>query len=64
MPQIYNHTFYWESMKPNGGGDATGKVALEIEKSFGNFKNFRDEFTTTASTLFGSGWAWLVKVDM
>jgi len=59
--QIWNHTFYWEGMKPNGGGEAKGKIAEEIEKNWGNFKNFKDEFTTQASTLFGSGWQWLVK---
>uniref|UniRef100_A0A6B2LHD2 Superoxide dismutase n=1 Tax=Arcella intermedia TaxID=1963864 RepID=A0A6B2LHD2_9EUKA len=62
--QIWNHTFYWEGMKPvsAGGGSApNGKIAAEIEKNFGNFKNFRDEFTTVATNLFGSGWAWLVK---
>jgi len=59
--QIWNHTFYWNSMKPGGGGKPTGKVAAAIEKSFGNAKNFEDQFTTTAQNLFGSGWAWLVK---
>jgi len=59
--QIWNHTFYWDGMKPGGGNDATGAVAKEIEKTWGNFKTFKDEFTTNASTLFGSGWTWLVK---
>eukprot|EP01125_Pyxidicula_operculata_P021305 TRINITY_DN8148_c0_g1_i1.p1 TRINITY_DN8148_c0_g1~~TRINITY_DN8148_c0_g1_i1.p1 ORF type:complete len:218 (-),score=47.95 TRINITY_DN8148_c0_g1_i1:36-689(-) len=59
--QIWNHTFYWNSMKPNGGGDATGKIAAEIEKNFGNYKEFKDQFTNAAINQFGSGWAWLAK---
>jgi len=59
--QIWNHTFYWNCMKPGGGGAPTGKVAAEIEKSFGSYVKFEENFTNVASTLFGSGWAWLVQ---
>ncbi|PBJ76687.1 iron superoxide dismutase [Trypanosoma cruzi cruzi] len=59
--QIFNHTFYWESMCPNGGGEPTGKVADEINASFGSFAKFKEEFTNVAVGHFGSGWAWLVK---
>lgn len=58
--QSYNHEFYWESIKPNGGGKPTGKIAALIDKTFGSYDNFRKEFTTAAATQFGSGWAWLV----
>ena len=59
--QIWNHTFYWNSMSPNGGGKPTGEVADAIEKSFGSYDNFAKEFTTAGAGQFGSGWAWLVK---
>jgi len=62
--QIWNHTFYWDSMKPvaaGGGKDPSGNIAIEIEKNFGNYKTFKDDFTGVAANLFGSGWAWLVK---
>ncbi|EAN87701.1 putative iron superoxide dismutase [Trypanosoma cruzi] len=59
--QIFNHTFYWESMCPNGGGEPTGKLADEINASFGSFAKFKEEFTNVAVGHFGSGWAWLVK---
>ena len=58
--QTYNHTFYWECMKPNGGGAPTGKVATLIDKYFGSYDKFREEFVNAALTAFGSGWAWLV----
>jgi len=58
--QSYNHAFYWDCMKPNGGGAPTGKVATLIDKYFGSYDKFRTEFTTAALTAFGSGWAWLV----
>lgn len=57
--QSYNHAFYWQSMKPNGGGEPTGKLAEMINKDFGSYAEFRKEFTTKALTAFGSGWAWL-----
>jgi Fe-Mn family superoxide dismutase len=58
--QIWNHTFFWNSMKPNGGGTPTGAVASAIDAAFGSYENFKNEFTTAAVTQFGSGWAWLV----
>jgi Fe-Mn family superoxide dismutase len=59
--QVWNHTFYWNCMKPNGGGHPTGELAAAIDKSFGSFEKFKEEFTKCAVTTFGSGWAWLVK---
>jgi Fe-Mn family superoxide dismutase len=58
--QVWNHTFYWQSMKPNGGGQPTGDLADAIKRDFGSFEKFAEEFTTAATTQFGSGWAWLV----
>ena len=58
--QIWNHTFYWNSMTPGGGGAPTGEIAALIDKSFGSFDEFRLEFETTAASQFGSGWVWLV----
>jgi Fe-Mn family superoxide dismutase len=58
--QIWNHTFYWHSMKPNGGGQPSGDLADAIKRDFGSFEKFAEEFTTAATTQFGSGWAWLV----
>ncbi|HAT1658822.1 TPA: superoxide dismutase [Fe] [Legionella pneumophila] len=59
--QVWNHTFYWHSMSPNGGGEPKGKLAEAINKSFGSFAAFKEQFTQTAATTFGSGWAWLVQ---
>lgn len=59
--QIFNHTFFWNSMSPNGGGEPTGKIAAAINDSFGSFEKFKEEFTAAAAGHFGSGWAWLVK---
>jgi superoxide dismutase, Fe-Mn family len=59
--QVWNHTFYWHSMKPGGGGKPTGAIAAAIEGSFGSYDEFRKQFTDAAMTQFGSGWAWLVK---
>jgi superoxide dismutase, Fe-Mn family len=58
--QIWNHTFYWKSMKPNGGGQPTGDLADAIKRDFGSFEKFAEDFTAAATTQFGSGWAWLV----
>jgi len=59
--QVWNHTFYWHSLSPNGGGAPTGGLAYAIDRTFGSFEQFKAEFTKTAVTTFGSGWAWLVK---
>ena len=58
--QVWNHTFYWKSMKPNGGGLHSGELLKRIEADFGNFDAFKDAFKQAATTQFGSGWAWLV----
>lgn len=59
--QTWNHTFFWNSLSPNGGGAPKGQIADAINNSFGSFDKFKEEFSTKAATLFGSGWAWLVK---
>ena len=59
--QVWNHTFYWNGMKPNGGGKPTGALAEAINKAFGSFDKFKEEYSKCAVTTFGSGWAWLVK---
>ena len=59
--QIWNHTFYWNSLSPNGGGEPTGALADAISAKFGSFDEFKTEFAKCAVTTFGSGWAWLVK---
>ncbi|MCB9525542.1 MAG: superoxide dismutase [Myxococcales bacterium] len=59
--QVWNHTFYWHSMSPNGGGEPTGAIADAIEKAFGSFDDFKAKFAAAAGGQFGSGWAWLVK---
>jgi Fe-Mn family superoxide dismutase len=59
--QVWNHTFYWNCLSPNGGGAPTGALADAINAAFGTFDKFKEEFTKCAVTTFGSGWAWLVK---
>lgn len=59
--QDWNHSFYWQCLSPNGGGEASGKLLEAIKKHFGSFADFKEQFTKTAVTTFGSGWAWLVK---
>lgn len=59
--QVWNHTFYWHCLRPNGGGEPTGKVLEAINAAFGSFQAFKEQFTQTALTTFGSGWAWLVQ---
>lgn len=59
--QVWNHTFYWHCMKPNGGGEPNGDLATAIEQAFGDFESFKEKFTNAALNRFGSGWAWLVK---
>jgi superoxide dismutase, Fe-Mn family len=58
--QVWNHTFFWNGMKPQGGGAPDGELAERINKDFGDFNAFKDEFKKTALAQFGSGWAWLV----
>lgn len=58
--QSFNHAFYWQCMKKDGGGLPTGKLAEMIDASFGSFDEFKKEFGTAGNTAFGSGWAWLV----
>jgi superoxide dismutase, Fe-Mn family len=59
--QIWNHTFYWNCLAPNAGGEPTGALLEGINKAFGSFTAFKEQFTQTALTTFGSGWAWLVQ---
>lgn len=61
--QVWNHTFYFMSFKPHDGGEPEGKLAEAINNSFGSFSDFKEQFSKAAATLFGSGWAWLVKKD-
>ena len=58
--QVWNHTFYWNSMKANGGGEPNGNIADLIKGTFGSFDNFVAEFKKAGATQFGSGWAWLI----
>jgi Fe-Mn family superoxide dismutase len=59
--QVWNHTFFWNGLKPNGGGEPSGALAEAIKAAFGSFDQFKEKFTQCAVTTFGSGWAWLVK---
>lgn len=59
--QVWNHSFFWSSLKPGGGGAPTGELLAKIESAFGSYNNFKAEFTAAATTQFGSGWAWLVE---
>lgn len=61
--QVWNHTFFWHSMKPGGGGEPHGRVAELIARDFGSYAAFREKFTQAGLTQFGSGWAWLVVKD-
>ncbi|MBS9524398.1 superoxide dismutase [Litoribacter ruber] len=56
----YNHSLFWKVMSPNGGGEPSGELAEAINKSFGSFNEFKEEFEKAAATRFGSGWAWLI----
>ena len=60
---FWNHTLFWNSMSPNGGGVPKGALASAIDRDFGSFDHFKDEFSKAAATQFGSGWAWLCEVD-
>jgi superoxide dismutase, Fe-Mn family len=59
--QVWNHTFYWNSLKPNGGGKPTGAIAAAIDKDLGGYDKFKTDLSAAAVTQFGSGWAWLVS---
>lgn len=59
--QIWNHTFYWNSLSPKGGGEPSGKIAELINRDFGSFASFKEEFSKACITLFGSGWGFLVQ---
>ena len=61
--QVWNHTFYWHSMKPGGGGKPTGAIAAKIDADFGSYEKFAEEFKAAGGGQFGSGWAWLVLKD-
>jgi Fe-Mn family superoxide dismutase len=58
--QVWNHTFYWNSLKGNGGGKPSGKLAQMVDAAFGNYDNFKKELSATSVSQFGSGWGWLV----
>ena len=60
---FWNHSLFWTSMSPNGGGAPTGALAEAIDRDFGSFENFKDAFSKAAATRFGSGWAWLCVKD-
>ena len=59
--QTWNHTFYWNCLSPNGGGEPGGAIADAIKNSFGSFETFKEQFSDKSATLFGSGWTWVVK---
>lgn len=59
--QIWNHTFFWNSLSPKGGGAPRGAIASKIEKTYGSFEKFKEEFNKQSLANFGSGWTWLVK---
>jgi Fe-Mn family superoxide dismutase len=59
--QVWNHTFYWNCLKSHGGGEPKGPLAQAITKYFGSFEQFKEKYSAASTTLFGSGWAWLVK---
>ena len=59
--QVWNHTFFWSCLSPKGGGEANGKALEAINKEWGSFEKFKEEFTKSATSNFGAGWTWLVK---
>ncbi|APE32254.1 superoxide dismutase [Halomonas aestuarii] len=61
--QVWNHTFYWHCLSPNGGGEPTGALADAINAKFGSFEKFKETFNAQAAGNFGSGWTWLIKTD-
>jgi superoxide dismutase, Fe-Mn family len=58
--QVWNHTFFWNGLTPDGGGKPSGTVATKIDEAFGSYDGFVEKFTDAAITQFGSGWAWLI----
>ena len=63
VAQVWNHSFYWQCMKPGGGGSPTGAIADKINADFGSYEKFSEAFKNGGATQFGSGWAWLVLQD-
>lgn len=61
--QVWNHTFYWNCMSPNGGGEPSDELKEKLDEAFGSFEHFKKEFKNACITQFGSGWAWLVEKD-
>ena len=61
--QTWNHTFFWNCLKPAGGGQPTGELAKAIDKAFGSYADFKEKFSTASANQFASGWGWLVKSD-
>lgn len=61
--QVWNHTFYWNCLSPNGGGEPTGKLKEQIEQAFGSFADFKEKFSKEAAANFGSGWTWLIEKE-
>ena len=61
--QVWNHSFFWKCLKPNGGGRPTGKIAAQIDKELGGYEKFAADFKNAGVTQFGSGWAWLCLKD-
>ncbi len=59
--QIWNHTFFWNSLSPNGGGEPRGDVRNQLEKAFNSVEDFKSQFSKAAQAIFGSGWAWLIR---
>lgn len=59
--QVWNHSFYWQCVKPKGGGEPAGALAEALKRDFGSFAKFKEEFANAGATQFGSGWAWLVS---
>jgi len=59
--QVWNHSFYWNCLSPKGGGQPAGELAAALDKNFGSFDKFKEQFASAGMTKFGSGWAWLVK---